>query len=64
MTRLQEGKCNRSARSTSSTLLVHFGYRDGRIDQTMEVDDLAVVGLTHAHVMHVADARNLCCDRG
>ena len=35
--------------------LVHFGDRHHRIDQTVEIDDLARRRFAHPHVVHMAD---------
>jgi hypothetical protein len=36
-------------------LLVHVGHPERGIDQAMEIDDLAVIGLAHAHVVHLSE---------
>src|SRR5262249_47194153 len=40
-------------------LVMYLGDREGGVDQAMEIDDLAVVGLAHPHVVHLADEVDL-----
>jgi hypothetical protein len=45
-------------------LVVHVRDLERRIDQAMKIDDLAVAGRAHAHVVDRADEINLCRDLG
>ena len=55
ITRLIDGERRRNARSTSSTFSCTACTVERRIDAAVEVDDLAFVGLAHAHIVDVAD---------
>ena len=64
ITRLIDGERRRSARSTSSTFSCTACTAERRIDPAMEIDDLALVGLAHPHVVDVADHAALGGDFG
>src|ERR1700681_2609028 len=43
--------------------VMHGADRKRRIDPAMKIDDLAVAGLAHAHVVHFAETGNLGGER-
>ena len=62
ITRLIEGERCLQGALERVDLFVHRLHAQCGIDAAVEIDDLAVVGLAHAHIMDVADDAALRCE--